>query len=105
MPVFNGTGLVISAGDGRDSDHNCFDHRIRRLYAEGDDHMVEVCNVCLKVRYEADGVRPMAWYFASPNNPTGTLCRYVWPDPVVDDDTEVWKHPDLGLYGLPIEHI
>ena len=77
-------------------DHDCCNHKRRALYCEGDDVFVHVCNICGKVRYEPDGVRPMAWYL---DKTRATGVRYAWEPIAFPDAPEVWKYPDLGVWG------
>lgn len=71
--------------------HDCMDFRHRVLLNEGDDVVVERCRQCGRIRYETDGVRPMAWY-VDPSNPVGW--KYAYHPHHNDPAKETpWKHP------------
>ncbi len=71
------------------ADHDCMDSRQRIVLNEGDDVFVEQCGVCGKIRYESNGVRPMAW-FATPNG--SWPWEYAYADPHNDPEaSEIWR--------------
>jgi hypothetical protein len=68
------------------------DYREQRALQEGDDAVVERCRRCGRIRYETDGIRPMAWY-VDPSNPVGW--RYVHQPSRNDPNLETpWKFPE-----------
>ena len=79
--------------------HNCMDYRERVVLNEGDDVLHERCARCGRVRFETDGVRPMAWFNvprqgdeAKGQYPGWVPHTYAYPDPHNDPDVpSPWK--------------